>query len=501
MTDKTSKTQRKFERNGPMAVRMGAVGILLDCDDHEQGPAVVDGIATVTIRGPLVQHAGWFWDSYEAILSRVTKAFASDARTVMLKIHSPGGDVYGTFETARAMRAMSETSGKPLISFVEGEASSAAYALACAAERICLTSTSMAGSVGVIQQMCSFARGDAAQGVDIVLVTSGARKADGNPGVPITDDTIAAQQVIVDDLAGEFFRWVKEARGVDAAPLQAGVFVGDRALGVGLADEITTESNLRATLTRGTTTTLEAKPVPTESTPQAKGTQMQLSAEELTQFRAMLKSNAQASKYTDAMGALAALAEEGNEDAKAAIKKMLGTAKADAEDGDGDKPEKKDGDKPEEKAAKAEGDKEEPKKSDPPGGSKALRAVSTPDPLETEVRARLIDSRPDLKNDAKIQAMFAASSLEALERAVKTLPKAEFKAPAQPAKGTVGKGQGDGRFVPSGQKDRLAEMMGLGASRGPRVTRDLATGITVFGGSSDQIQKILGADGAEQESE
>lgn len=468
-------------------MRATAIGVMLDCEPAAK-VEVVDGIATVTVRGALTQYAGIFFDSYESLLARVSEAVKSDAKTVVLKVNSPGGDVFGMIDTARAMRALFTATGKTAIAYVEGEVSSAAYAIACSCSKIVATSTSMVGSVGVINTLVSRARQDAAMGLDVVLVTSGARKADGNPHAPMTEGAIEANQQLVDALAGEFFRWVKEARGLDAAGLEAGVFVGTQALGIGLVDEISDANELRETL-RGDKPAEQASSVPEGTTAQARGFTMAIPKEEIQ--AAAPKAG---SSYEEAVAALAKSLKEGDEQeagkARKALKALLAEDKD--ESGDDDKKEAKaasDGDKPK------DDDKKEAKASDEDKEKAKASSHAGPSALETETRARLIASRADLANDKKIQELFATCSLADLKVAIDTMPVASFKAPAGPAAGTVGKGQGsNARFVPAGQKDRLAEMMGLGASSSPRVTSDVALGITVFGGSSDQIAKILGGD-------
>ena len=473
-----SAKQLKFERPGPVAIRATAIGILLDCDPVESTPEVKDGVACVTVRGPLVQYANPFRDSYEAVFARVAAACASDAQSVVLKINSPGGDVFGTFETARAMRALFATAGKQAIAYVEGEASSAAYALACACERIVLTETSLIGSVGVINTIVSCARADAAQGVDVVLVTSGAHKADGNPHAPITDEAISANQEIVDDLAGVFWRWVQETRGIDASGFEAGVFVGTRAVELGLADEVSSEGRLRETLASGKQSQEDAKSVPADNDAQARGSTM------ADQKMIATPAAPRASAFTEAMAALAKTAEEGNDADKAKARKAIKAMIAEDKEDGGDEPKKE-----EAKASSDEGEKDE-KKDEKKEEAKASAQASSTNSLESEIRASLIESRPDLKNDAKLQAKFAAASIADLKLAVETMPKAEFKTVAkEPEAGIRGK-DGNARMIPSRQADRLAEQMGLGASRGPRVTKD-PSGLTVLGGTLEQIDLAI----------
>ena len=65
-------------------------------------------------------------------------------------LDSPGGVAAGMVDTGRALRAMADRSGKPFVAHAGPMACSAAYGLACAADRILVTEDGTVGSVGVI---------------------------------------------------------------------------------------------------------------------------------------------------------------------------------------------------------------------------------------------------------------------------------------------------------------------------------------------------------------
>lgn len=233
------------------------------------GPAVRPNerrgdVAVVHVRGPLEHHADAFGDSYEDVLVRVGKAMSgqdvSDAherdhqwedgyepmaaeppRAVVLCLDSPGGVVAGLNETVFALQRMSAESGVRLIAYVNELAASAAFALACSCEEILLPPSAIIGSCGVISTMVSQARANDAQGIDVVLLTSGARKADGHVHAPITDAAIAAEQARVDQLAKSFFSLVSKARGLSVDKIrsyEAAIFLGQRAVDKGFADDV-----------------------------------------------------------------------------------------------------------------------------------------------------------------------------------------------------------------------------------------------------------------------
>lgn len=401
-----------FTPTGLLAIDPRAFGTLYDAPGaNVVTPAQSSGPAVVTVRGPLMNHRDWCFESYEALREKVANACASEAPCVLLDIDSPGGLVAGCFETAQAIREMCERAGKPLYAYAQN-ATSAAYALACAASYIFTPSTGRTGSIGVIETYADTTAADAAMGVRFAVITSGARKADGNPHVPLTDDRIAAAQASVDTAAALFYEYVATARGIDSAAvkgLDAAIFLGAQATELRLADAVLALDQVLAQIS-------DPAYVPG-------------------------KTMAKASK---AIQALHEEAESDDEKTRANARKML--AKYYAEEDGGDESEDKDGDK---KDAKAESDekKDDEKKDDKDSEAKAaaasVPAVATsaaPAPAavaddsgkralalaERTEKARLLATRPDFSSEM-VEA-FMASPLADVERFVKTIPKGKVPA-------------------------------------------------------------------------
>lgn len=210
-------------------------------------------VAVVPVCGPLTAEADGWWLSYADITQRVRAATESGVRFVVLRISSPGGDAYGSMECAREIRAVCAAAGKQLIAYVEERACSAAYAVACGASKIYLAPSSIVGSIGVLAVRDDVTVRNEAMGLRVALITSGARKADGNPDTPITSEELVAQQLLVDGMAALFFELVREARNVDAKALQAAVFLGQDAVTQRLADGVTSFDGLLVLTAKGLT--------------------------------------------------------------------------------------------------------------------------------------------------------------------------------------------------------------------------------------------------------
>lgn len=218
-----------------------------------------DGIAIVTIHGPLEHHATAEWDSYESILNRVEAAMSGEemcrmlemmgedvpppqkARAVILRIDSPGGEAAGSSAAHRALRKLRRKYNVPLYAYANEMAASAAYSIASAADEIWLPDTGQVGSIGVIATMYDRTKYNERTGLNIELLTSGERKADNHADRPLTDDIRDRMKDRVMALAKVFWSTVAKARGTSpqaVASLEAGVFTGQDAVDVGIADGV-----------------------------------------------------------------------------------------------------------------------------------------------------------------------------------------------------------------------------------------------------------------------
>lgn len=230
---KSDERSARFDRPGLLAIAPDALSIeFVVGGAGTPPPPAPDGVAVVSVCGPL-SFDGFLFDSYDAVRCRVQRALAEGPRVVVLRLDTPGGEVAGAFDTARAIRADCDAAGVPLIAWTGSKAESAGYALACVAQEVVASETAILGSIGVIAQVADTSKALEAQGIRMALITSGARKADGNPAIPLSEDAAASIQGRVDEMALSFFKLVAEYRktSVEAiAGLQAGIFVGKSAV-------------------------------------------------------------------------------------------------------------------------------------------------------------------------------------------------------------------------------------------------------------------------------
>jgi len=182
-------------------------------------------------------------DSVEGALKR---AFTADgAQAVALAINSPGGSPTQSQLIGSRIRQLAAEHELPVIAFCEDVAASGGYWLACAADEIIATPTSLLGSIGVVSSGFGLEGLIAKLGVERRLHTAGTNKARLDPFSPEKDDDVQWLLGMQSDIHDEFGAWVRERRGdklvgTDEELFTGEVWIGRKALELGLADGLGT---------------------------------------------------------------------------------------------------------------------------------------------------------------------------------------------------------------------------------------------------------------------
>jgi signal peptide peptidase SppA len=171
----------------------------------------------------------------------VERAFAKGKpAAVALIINSPGGSPVQSSLIAARIRRLADEKDIPVHAFVEDVAASGGYWLACAADDIWLDASSITGSIGVIFASFGFPELMARQGVERRVVTAGRSKSLADPFLPQKPEDVERLKAIQQPIHDAFIQHVKDRRGARLSATEdlfnAEVFVGQRAVEVGLAD-------------------------------------------------------------------------------------------------------------------------------------------------------------------------------------------------------------------------------------------------------------------------
>lgn len=217
--------------------------------DRSERGLVRDGVALISVHGPIFRYANIFTDlsgaeSIDALATDLQAALDNPAvRQIVLWMDSPGGQVNGTSEFAQQVRDADAI--KPITAYVGNLAASAGYWLASSASRIVINDTAMLGSIGVVTGMYI---DDDESFVEVVSSQSPGKR----PDVRTTEGR-AQIQAEVDALADVFVKTVARNRNVSVEKVlsdfgKGGILVGQAAVDAGMADEIGSLEGLLAEL-------------------------------------------------------------------------------------------------------------------------------------------------------------------------------------------------------------------------------------------------------------
>ena len=172
------------------------------------------------------------------LLDKVGKS--SQVRAVILDINSPGGTTTGGEAMYDAIRRLAEK--KPVVAVCGTLATSAAYIVALATDRIFVYGNTITGSVGVIFQWADVSELMRTLGVKVEEVKSGPLKAVPNPFEPTDEKGRALAAEMVQEAKVWFVDLVGKRRNIEPAAVpgltDGRVYSGRQALALKLVDEI-----------------------------------------------------------------------------------------------------------------------------------------------------------------------------------------------------------------------------------------------------------------------
>jgi protease-4 len=179
------------------------------------------------------------------LLDKVGKS--SQVRAVILDINSPGGTTTGGEAMYDAIRQLAEK--KPVVAVCGTLATSAAYIVALATDRIFVYGNTITGSVGVIFQWADVSELMKTLGVKVEEIRSGPLKAVPNPFQPADEKARAVGEEMVQEAKVWFVDLVAKRRKIEPATVpgltDGRVYSGRQALELKLVDEIGDEKDAK----------------------------------------------------------------------------------------------------------------------------------------------------------------------------------------------------------------------------------------------------------------
>lgn len=161
-------------------------------------------------------------------------------KAIVLRVDSPGGTVAASQEMAEYVKRAE----KPVVVSVGDLCASGGYMVASQADRIVALPGSNVGSIGVIMTVPNASEALSKLGIEMQVITSGENKDTGSMFRPLREDEIDMFRGEIDDIYAQFVGIVAEGRGMSEADVReiatGRTYLGDRALELGLVDEMGT---------------------------------------------------------------------------------------------------------------------------------------------------------------------------------------------------------------------------------------------------------------------
>lgn len=212
-------------------------------------PTQQGSVAVLPITGTLMQRGGMMEESSggcstQAIGREFDRLMADESvGAILLDVCSPGGETFGVQELADKIYA---ARGVKLVeASVNAEMASGALWIGTAADKVNITPSGWAGSMGVYMAHTDASGMYEAMGTKVTFISAGEYKVEGNSTGPLSDDTLAHLQSQVDAIYNQFVAAMARNRRTSQAKAKEDfgkgrMLLAADALKAGLVDRIET---------------------------------------------------------------------------------------------------------------------------------------------------------------------------------------------------------------------------------------------------------------------
>jgi protease-4 len=232
-------------RIAAVALGLLLLGALLLSDQNTPAGAILPHVARLTVSGIIT-------DDRETLelIDKVGKS--TQVKAVIVDINSPGGTTTGGEAMYDAIRRLAEK--KPVVAVCGTLATSAAYIIALATDRIFVYGNTITGSVGVLFQWAEVTDLLHTLGIKVEEVKSGPLKAVPSPFEPIDEKGRALTEEMVQESKAWFVDLVAMRRSIDPESVpgltDGRIYSGRQAVELKLVDQIGDEKAAMEWLTK-----------------------------------------------------------------------------------------------------------------------------------------------------------------------------------------------------------------------------------------------------------
>jgi len=208
-------------------------------------------VAEVAVEGPITRDGGGgplsnapVGAAAEDIVDQIERADEDrGVEALLVRLNTPGGEIV----PSQDIRLAAERFDGPTVAYATDVCASGGYEIAAGCDELWAREGSIVGSIGVIGSRVNVADLADRLGVAYEQFTAGEYKDAGTPLKELDEDEREYLQGIVDDYYDQFVADVVDGRDLDPEAVrgtEARVYLGERALDVGLVDELGTREDV-----------------------------------------------------------------------------------------------------------------------------------------------------------------------------------------------------------------------------------------------------------------
>lgn len=204
-----------------------------------------DYIGTIYVDGEISEYATGTYN-HQYLLNAIDAMMEdSDNKGMIINVNTPGGSVFASDELYLKVKEYQETTGRPVYSSMQSQATSGGYYISASCDKIIANRNCWTGSIGVTMgSLMDISELLDRLGIKTTTITSGANKAMGSNVEPMTKEQREIFQSLVDEAYDQFVGIVADGRHMKEAKVRkiadGRIYTAKQALENGLIDAIGT---------------------------------------------------------------------------------------------------------------------------------------------------------------------------------------------------------------------------------------------------------------------
>lgn len=215
----------------------GTDEVVTDFDHDYIGVLYIDG--TIDEYGTGTYNHQYLLNAIDAMITD------SKNKGMILHVNTPGGSVYASDELYLEIKKYQDTTGRPVYSAMQSQATSGGYYISASCDKIIANRNCWTGSIGVTMgTLMDISELLDNLGIKTTTITSGANKAMGSNYEPMTEEQREIFQSLVDEAYDQFVGIVAEGRDMSEKEVRkiadGRIYTAKQALNNGLIDGIGT---------------------------------------------------------------------------------------------------------------------------------------------------------------------------------------------------------------------------------------------------------------------